>query len=789
MRHAEAGRWAVVGALAIGVAGGAGAQEGPRLADYYGFKAPENYKLGDRILGLLAADLDGDGADDVAIINNARSRIDLLLTTPGPNEADGGARRDEANALASDRRMRLKTLPVNKEVVSLQAADFDADGKVDLAYYGTPAEILVLPNQGEGRFGSPRRVSAGEGVESTSALVAADLNRDGKPDLALLGTEAIAVALQSADGTFAPAERLPHAATRPAILKAVDLDGDGGLDLALLDGSDDFPIRVRFSGKDGVIGPEERFRAEAPRAIAYGDIDGRPGAEVLTIESQSGRARVFTLTEGPAEGDEAGRRGRLVVYPLPQGNARGRSTAVGDLDGDKRPDVVVTDPANAQVIVFRHESGPDLSVGRPFPNLGGAKGVRVVDLDGDGKAEVVVVSESEKRLGLSKLDGDRLTFPEPLPTVGGDPTALEAADLDGDGKPEILYTTKESAATGGDAFKLRALKRADGVAFAPYAWGDEAAVELKGLSAAPTELRAADLDRDGQADLIVFQAYGPPIVLRGRGAKAPFEPVAAGPGPLAGIAPSGLTVADLDGPAVLVAQGTFARRVGLDAEGRWQVIDQFNSGRSTAQILAAAPLGTGEGAKEIALFDRTGRALVFLEKRDGVYRPGVTLPIGAIDFQGAIPADFDGDSKDDLLLAGTDKLGLVLTGGSGRSLKPIASYESNRTDARLADLVVGDLNHDGRPDVALTDTVEHFVEVVTPAPGRADELVRGLAFKLFEQKSLRDVDDLIEPRDLTVGDVDGDGRTDLILVVHDRILVYRQDPGDPSPKAEAAAAP
>ena len=35
----------------------------------------------------------------------------------------------------------------------------------------------------------------------------------------------------------------------------------------------------------------------------------------------------------------------------------------------------------------------------------------------------------------------------------------------------------------------------------------------------------------------------------------------------------------------------------------------------------------------------------------------------------------------------------------------------------------------------------------------------------------------IEPRDLAIGDVDGDGRTDIVFIVHDRVLVYRQDPG------------
>ena len=68
-------------------------------------------------------------------------------------------------------------------------------------------------------------------------------------------------------------------------------------------------------------------------------------------------------------------------------------------------------------------------------------------------------------------------------------------------------------------------------------------------------------------------------------------------------------------------------------------------------------------------------------KDDGVYRPSGTLSLGAIDFQGMHVADFDGDGRDDLLVAGTDRFGVVLTGRKGQRLKTLASYESDRPDA------------------------------------------------------------------------------------------------------------
>ena len=73
---------------------------------------------------------------------------------------------------------------------------------------------------------------------------------------------------------------------------------------------------------------------------------------------------------------------------------------------------------------------------------------------------------------------------------------------------------------------------------------------------------------------------------------------------------------NLDGPAVIVAQNTYARRVSLDADGHWNIKDQYNAGRNSAQILGAAALDTdGDGTKEIVLLDRATKSLLFLSLR------------------------------------------------------------------------------------------------------------------------------------------------------------------------------
>src|SRR5260370_14641778 len=141
-------------------------------------------------------------------------------------------------------------------------------------------------------------------------------------------------------------------------------------------------------------------------------------------------------------------------------------------------------------------------------------------------------------------------------------------------------------------------------------------------------------------DILIFNAFGGPILLLGRAGEPP-APGGGGLGPLTGVTPAGLTLADLDGkPALLVAQSTFARNLELDKEGHWEVKDQYNTGQSKAQVVGAGALDTDDdGKKEVVLLDRQSKSLIYLAAKDGVYRVSGTLPFRVIDFHGMHVAD------------------------------------------------------------------------------------------------------------------------------------------------------
>ena len=124
-------------------------------------------------------------------------------------------------------------------------------------------------------------------------------------------------------------ERAPHTAGNPWLIKGVDLDGNGAKDLVIIDTESDHPIHVRFATDEKKLGPEQRFALDVPSAVAFGQIDGQGGSEILVLEGTSGRAKVLTLDQ--SADDEANKRGRLAFFALPQGTERGR------LAGGRRP--------------------------------------------------------------------------------------------------------------------------------------------------------------------------------------------------------------------------------------------------------------------------------------------------------------------------------------------------------------------------------------------------------------------------------------------------------------------
>jgi hypothetical protein len=105
------------------------------------------------------------------------------------------------------------------------------------------------------------------------------------------------------------------------------------------------------------------------------------------------------------------------------------------------------------------------------------------------------------------------------------------------------------------------------------------------------------------------------------------------------------------------------------------------------------------------------------------------------------------------------------------------SYETKIKDGLYGNLTAGDINSDSRADIIMVEYNRNHIEIL--ALDHDSRPIPAMRFKIFEEKSYRDSKTRsefgVEPRDLCVADVTGDGKNDLVTIIHDRIIIYPQD--------------
>jgi hypothetical protein len=758
------------------------------LDHFYGFLPLEIVKLSDRAHSIVPGDFNNDGRTDIAIVDNSKSHINLLLQRATRLDPVSDSAGKLVNELDEPWRFENRKLPVDREVQALTAGDFNSDGLIDLVQFGAPDRLTIRYQPKDGPWTKTKEFRLPE-VEARSWSVAAgDLNNDSKPDIVVLGKTSTYLITQQGDGTMADPVVLRNTSPGLGLAMIADVDGDSRNDLfALAHDDQKQPFSIRMQNAKGKLGPEIRFRTEDPRGVILHDMDGKPGAELLAIDSRTNRLRMFKFEQQSAKKDEE-TIGRMVQFGFGTAEGGDRDLDVGDIDGDGKTDVVVADPERAQVVVFLQKDG-ELDLGTAYPSFLGASQLRVSDFDGNKAAEVAVLSSKENTVGISQLESGRLSFPK---TIGftGEIRVIEAIDLNGDGRDEIVAVSKDSQGRGrsGAKYAMSAMTRGDDGEWKTLNIGDKPSVELD-LKSDPLRMVKVDANQDDKWDLLLTFDGGknPKVYLQKDGGK--LESPADAGGIQLGEAKAGSVFSGmLDKKAMLVAQGSFARSVKVDENGRWQVLDQFNAGEVNSKVEGVAILDLdGQPGPEVVLVDTGVNKLRIFRQSPMGYAPWRELEIGSFPYRNLKVADLNGDDKPDLVLIAATRFAVIYAGQADSRLNEVASFESRLKDTFMIDLVAGDLNGDGRPDVAMFDARNHIVEIVAYQGDKG--LQHAMQFKLFDSKSFHGSNEAgFQPREGMLADVTGDGRLDLLLLSHDRLLIYPQDSGEKQEEPASTAA-
>jgi len=754
---------------------GLGASETNR----FGFSGPEIFPIDSQIGLVQAGDLDGDGLVDLVLVNNSRSKITLLFNQTGRTnrtEVKPVVRR-ELNELPPDARFRIDSIASEKRISSLVLTDLNGDGRPDLAYYGEPRELIVQYNEGTNGWSSLKRWPIEDGLLDANALVEGDLNGDGRTDLLLLAESHLYFLPQNADHTLAEPEKIPYSSTVKSV-QVLDLDGDGKNDLLLVNWDSASPFRFRLQNRAGQLGPEVPFLVPPIRSYWAGDLNDDRKTEIVSVAQKSGRAQLSEFRRKPAEVlSDRFSAGQFELLPLVRTTKARRGMVWADVNGDRVDDLLVSNPDSGQIVVYLQTSDGVLAAPKAFPTLTGVSEIAVADWDGDGRAELFLLSQDERQVGVASYDANgRIPFPRILP-IDGRPLSMAVGVFGPGGKPSLALVVERDGKDQ-DGRRHLEIRSADGALRTQKL--------SEGFKSNPAAMVVHDINQDGLNDLVTLIPYEK-IKLLLQVEDQPFEEQDVTP-PGGSSEQPWVSAADVDGdgrPELLLAQKNFLRAVWLKSETNsasgkaafvFQVKEQINGAAGNSRIVGAAALPEGTNrVPALFLLDAERKALTLCERDGaGVWQVVRNVPLPVSDFSSLQAVSFGGSRPNAVGFFGLNSVAWLSLRGEVWEMAELDGYETPVKDGYLNDIVSGDLNNDGRRDLVLLETARNYIDIVAVEPPH--RLVPALRWQVFEERTFRNRrSEMPEPREAVVEEVTGDGRNDLIVLVHDRILVYPQE--------------
>lgn len=753
-------------------------------------------------LAVASGDFNGDGDLDVVTVNSIAGNVSVFLGDGSGTFSEAG-RRDSA---------------VGAAVLGVAVADFDEDDFDDLAVLSGD-NVYLMRSTENGSFArfSPASFRTRSSNNTSFAVVTADFNDDGSPDLAISNRSdgQIAVFLATGPGTFAFSQGgFVNVGGEVTGVVAADFDGDGGDDLVGVDVSGDLTLELKVffnPDRDGSFPSRETATsAENPFAITILDVDNDGRLDLAVTTRDNGPISLLCQPSDVCN---------LVIQGLPLeagiwrpigfetglGMGQGQvSITSGRLNDDEFDDLVALGNDLRTIGVFLNTS----TAGTPVPTVPGASPTPTGPTATPTMTPTPMPTATPTPIPTVPLGACEITLLASLPTAV-DPVAFAVSDFDFDGQRDIAVADR----AGGRVIVYYGSPAGGGATNSCARYSLARGQTVSGL-ASPVDLAVADFDRDSRPDLVVVAADGI-TPLFGPGTRG--GEFVRGPTLGAGTNPARLSVADFnrDGVPDVVVTDAGGTRVHFffGAAGRDNPFGgtacPFNVSKTSDRVVAAdlnrdaRPdlVLTSPQTNDISVFVRNvDRALSCAALASG----GSANPFTAIApiFPGGVPrglrvGTFDvDDAVPDLVVAARPAtVAAQLRLYFGQALGTGVRYPTNtllgdggNPLGGPVDIAIGDLNRDARLDLVVLDTdrTDNVVVYLGGVDGR-------LSLPLLPESTL----DAGAPASrgaqaLAVTDVDGDSRDDIIVGHSDGLLTLflsSDPPPTPTPPNTATPTP
>ena len=344
------------------------------------FAPPVNYTVGSSPHSCALGDLNGDGKQDIAVVNNSSNNISVLL---GVGDGTFGAKTDYAAVQGP---------------YGVVTVDLNGDGKLDIVAASggfSNSNVSVFLGNGDGTVQS--RVDYPffaflQGLPQPNSIFASDFNNDSKADVVTVNREGATVFLGNGNGTLN--SPVSHGFSAIATSVAVgDFNVDGKVDLAFSSFglSGDGVVSVMLGIGDGTFSPSVNY-ASAPRpySLVKGDFNADGKIDLATSDDQVGTISVLL---GNGDGTFQAFVSSATATPVQL-----VQLAIGDLNSDGKSDLVAGVSFLGGLIVLKG-NGDGTFQKSVFFQAGGFF-ASISDLNGDGKPDIISRGQTANSVGV-----------------------------------------------------------------------------------------------------------------------------------------------------------------------------------------------------------------------------------------------------------------------------------------------------------------------------------------------------------------------------------------------------